>query len=326
MKYYFPDYIKDFVCLADKCPDTCCAMWEICIDDDTLEYYKNVPGEFGVRLKNSIVNDEDGDPVFRLNGRRCPFLNNDNLCDIHIKLGEEHTCEVCREHPRFTEIYDCFTEISLSASCPAANDLIFGTTLKKSTYPVPEYDGKDELLNALVIERTCLLDLLAEAQSTEEMSQFLRLQTKKVSDRLYEYNDAFDAFFIFDSKSITDFEKMLLTNSEILTEEWCELLKIASEKELPEKDFTDYCVDNISDLRKAYSYFVYRYFLKAVNDEENELNSAFISLCLFLSADVAAKTHTEYKECFRVFSKEIEHDTDNIEIIKDYIADKGYYL
>ena len=29
-----PDYYKKFSCIADKCPDTCCAGWEIVVDDE----------------------------------------------------------------------------------------------------------------------------------------------------------------------------------------------------------------------------------------------------------------------------------------------------
>ena len=59
MKIYVPDYYKDFRCLAGDCKHSCCIGWEIDIDEDTLDYYKSVEGEFGERLKNNIsYNDE----------------------------------------------------------------------------------------------------------------------------------------------------------------------------------------------------------------------------------------------------------------------------
>ena len=54
MKIYVPDYYKDFRCLAGDCKHSCCIGWEIDIDEDTLDYYKSVEGEFGERLKNNI--------------------------------------------------------------------------------------------------------------------------------------------------------------------------------------------------------------------------------------------------------------------------------
>ena len=37
-----PDYYNKFTCIADKCPDNCCRGWEIDIDEDTLDYYKDL--------------------------------------------------------------------------------------------------------------------------------------------------------------------------------------------------------------------------------------------------------------------------------------------
>ena len=35
-----PDYYKEFSCIAGACPDTCCAGWQIVIDDKSLKKYK----------------------------------------------------------------------------------------------------------------------------------------------------------------------------------------------------------------------------------------------------------------------------------------------
>ena len=37
-----PDYYKEFSCIAGACPDTCCAGWQIVIDDKSLKKYKRV--------------------------------------------------------------------------------------------------------------------------------------------------------------------------------------------------------------------------------------------------------------------------------------------
>ena len=54
MKTRVPDYFKQFKCIASECEDTCCAGWEIVIDDDTYDMYKSVEGKFGERLKKEI--------------------------------------------------------------------------------------------------------------------------------------------------------------------------------------------------------------------------------------------------------------------------------
>lgn len=82
MKIRVPDYYKDFKCIADKCEDTCCAGWEVDVDDDSYEYYKTVTGPFGDRIKSVMVPPtEEEEACFTLNNGRCPFLNDNNLCD-----------------------------------------------------------------------------------------------------------------------------------------------------------------------------------------------------------------------------------------------------
>ena len=59
MKIRMPYYYKDFKCIASKCTDTCCAGWQIIIDEDTYSKYKNVKSDFGKRLNSEIIRYED---------------------------------------------------------------------------------------------------------------------------------------------------------------------------------------------------------------------------------------------------------------------------
>ena len=47
-----PDYFEQFRCLAGDCPHTCCAKWEVVIDEDTARRYAAEPGPFGERLRS----------------------------------------------------------------------------------------------------------------------------------------------------------------------------------------------------------------------------------------------------------------------------------
>lgn len=46
-----PEYYEKFSCIASRCKDSCCAGWEIDIDEDSYAYYNSVEGKFGKRLK-----------------------------------------------------------------------------------------------------------------------------------------------------------------------------------------------------------------------------------------------------------------------------------
>lgn len=121
MRYLKPHFYDTFACTAGDCPDTCCAGWQIMIDEDSLERYGNEPGEFGKILRNSIDWEEE---CFYQNNRRCAFLNDENLCDLYKALGPDALCDTCRMYPRHTEEYEGLRELSLSLSCPEAAKII----------------------------------------------------------------------------------------------------------------------------------------------------------------------------------------------------------
>ncbi len=125
MEYRFPYYFEDFCCTAAECEDTCCAGWAIMIDDESLEKYEKMDGAFGNRLRNSIDWKEGS---FLQYNKRCAFLNDDNLCDIHIEAGEGMLCDTCKNYPRHMEEYEGLREGSLSLSCIEAAKIILGCT------------------------------------------------------------------------------------------------------------------------------------------------------------------------------------------------------
>lgn len=92
----------EFVCIADRCKHSCCIGWEIDIDDDTFRMYQEIPGTFGEYVRSRIATEEDGTHHFILGeDERCPFLNEQNLCELILNLGEDALCDICSEHPRF---------------------------------------------------------------------------------------------------------------------------------------------------------------------------------------------------------------------------------
>ena len=121
MEFTFPNYYKEFSCIAGSCPDTCCAGWQIVIDNKTLKKYQHFKGPFHNRLHNDIDWKEH---VFRQYNRRCAFLNEENLCDIYTEAGPKMLCDTCRNYPRHIEEFESLREISLSLSCPEAARII----------------------------------------------------------------------------------------------------------------------------------------------------------------------------------------------------------
>lgn len=124
-----PEYYDEFSCIASRCKDSCCAGWEIDIDEESYEYYRTREGAFGDRLRESMFVAEDGGYRFKLKGpKRCAMLNDNNLCDLYTELGEEALCEVCTEYPRFSLVYGQVEQKALSLSCEEVGRILFNRT------------------------------------------------------------------------------------------------------------------------------------------------------------------------------------------------------
>lgn len=113
---YVPNYYSRFKCIADKCRHTCCKGWEIDVDEDSLKRYQTHP-----EIMEKI---EDGSYILQGDEERCPFLREDNLCQMIIDHGEDFICNICKDHPRFRNYHEDYIEMGLGLCCEAVCDLV----------------------------------------------------------------------------------------------------------------------------------------------------------------------------------------------------------
>lgn len=182
MKLCVPDYYDQFHCIASACRDNCCIGWEIDVDETCVHRYQQEKGTFGQRLRAAIR--QEGDHFcFRMIGERCVFLNEQNLCDLIRNLGEDALCQICRDHPRFTDSFGIRRETGLGLCCEEAARLVlihpkpltfqFGETDEEA-----QVDECDQLrLSALLAVRKALFALVQNRSIpvTERMCQALTL-------------------------------------------------------------------------------------------------------------------------------------------------------
>lgn len=183
MDIFAPSYYKNFRCIADKCRHNCCIGWEIDIDPESLEFYKTQSDILG------IISFE-GTPHFVLGEQdRCPFLNKNNLCDLIINHGEQHLCQICRDHPRFRSFFDMRTEIGVGLTCEAAARLILdndfslekiGEDGEPSEYSAEEEDFfnyRDEIFSRRPEDFAHLLPKMTVSELAEVFITLERLDT-----------------------------------------------------------------------------------------------------------------------------------------------------
>ncbi len=211
MEFRMPSYYNQFKCIADKCPETCCAGWAIVIDDKTLESYKDMTGEAGEYVRDKVDFEEN---IYKRCGERCAFLNDSNLCDLIINQGEDRLCKTCTRYPRHFEEYGDLVEAALSMSCPVAAGLIIDNPDRdRFKCRVDETKNKGEkvdnkLLDVLLRVRKLIFAITGDrTKSVDQRMMEILLLTEKIQPLIFDYEKLgakrrFNAF----SKSI--FQKL----------------------------------------------------------------------------------------------------------------------
>lgn len=291
-----PSFYKDFKCIAGACPDSCCQGWEVDADWDTLSSYSNLTGEIKNRIDSVLDKDEFGNTVFRLaDKKRCPFLNNDNLCDIHIAVGQEYTPYTCRTFPRFINDFGGTREMGVSFSCPVAADMMYALEEPMSF--------KDELID----EPPTLNEIDAQTyyyltKARKKAFEIIRNSQKPVSQRLIELLD----YGVEIQQDLEEYEPEndmteffdVFKNPELINPQWTEKVNNGSIKPVENKMF----YVNIA------SYFIYRYFLTAVYDYDvlSKIKMAVVGV-------LVAVCFGDDSWTMHLWSKETEHSQYNMD-------------
>ncbi|MGL5676222.1 MAG: flagellin lysine-N-methylase [Cellulosilyticaceae bacterium] len=119
-----PSYYEDFRCIGGACEDTCCAGWQLPIDEETYKRYKKVKHPDMKRRLNKELVEKKGsaDPEYaakiKLKNNSCAFLAKDGLCDVYKQLGEDYMSHSCKCYPRTMNEVGGRIEYSMTTSCP----------------------------------------------------------------------------------------------------------------------------------------------------------------------------------------------------------------
>ena len=312
MRIVKPRYYDVFRCVAAACTDSCCKEWDVQVDEASAEYYRQLPGALGDRLRQVLSTDEDGETVMTIENGRCPMWRQDGLCRIQAELGHEALCKTCREFPRLTHDYGDFVELGLELSCPEAARLILNAEAGESVITevpggeAPEYDK--EAMEVLLRTRKEMLHLL-EAQLP--MGQVLAVglmyayhaQGQLDGDEPTEFNPLAalaEAEQFAKAGSVGELIRFY-ADLEILTDAWRNRLENPLTGQWNEQ------------LRRMARYGVERYWLQAVSDYDLVGRvKMIVAACLLVKA-----LGGDTIETAQLYSKEVENSIDNVEAILD---------
>ena len=301
MKTFVPNYYKDFKCIAQKCRHNCCIGWEIDIDEETLLKYENRKGKFSRKLKQGIEHNEDC-ACFRLDGKgRCVFLNEKNLCDIILNLGEESLCQICSDHPRFRNYYSDRIEMGLGLCCEEAGRIILEQDIPFSLVLLSDDGDKDETDDT-------------EFRKYKE-NIFEMLNGNKLT--LNEKINIFSSYCEYEIPELSKNERIdLFLSLERLDDKWSAVLN-----QLKGTDISDVIIPEKYDkhFENIIKYFTYRHITT-----KNDTEMIFFILTSYRMIENLCKMHIknycdltidDIIEYCRLYSSEIEYSDENIEKI-----------
>ncbi len=363
MKVCRPDFYKEFQCIGSACQDTCCAQWEIEVDETSADRYEADGGPLAEEFRKYLVRKED-ENYFRLTtDKRCPFLNEENLCRMILTMGEDSICDICREHPRFYHWFGEYTEVGLGLCCEEAGRLLFSQKeplcfeiLSDGETEEQEYIAEEDYWVELLLEaRKQLIDLLQDRSLSLEirvekmircahrMQPFLEEEDLEGLEELLENHILFEegtveAALLPDSSALTEmlafYEKL-----ESLDDSWPEKMREIKEKlgsllgQLP--DYLDMIRESgrETEYEQLLMYFVFRYFMEAIYDGSVLAPLLFtaVSLRMILLLDLDSYCRTgSYTLEDRIrnakwYSKEIEYCPDNMERLAEVLEEKGIW-
>jgi len=300
MKLITPTFYKDFKCIAGDCPDSCCQGWEVDADSASLEYYKSLNGSIKEKIDSVLDKDEYGNTIFRLaEKKRCPFLNKDNLCDMHIAIGGEHTPYTCRTFPRFINDFGGTREMGISFSCPVASDIMWN--LKESFNFTYEFNELPPSLNDIDAQLYFKLQ-----KARQEAYAIVQNNDLSLNERLINLLD----FGVELQKEIDNYKEgsegipffEVFDNPEVINTEWAEKVKNAD---------NNAAILNTKSNESIAMYFLFRYFLTAVfdNDALSKVKMAVIGVLIPTYFGNDSWT-------IHLWSKETEHSDINMERYK----------
>ena len=311
MKFIKPNFYDAFHCTAAACSDTCCAGWEIDVDPDTVEYYENLEGELGDRLREELCDLPDGTVCFRLGeNERCPFLDDDNLCELILKLGDDALCEICREHPRFYEELGGRVEMGVGLCCEEAARLIL--TKKEKTALVVTGEGTlDEEETALLMLREKLFD------AAQDRGEPLKRRMERILSLCGAHMP--DISFVQWADCYLSLERM--------DESWTELLASlrTHADALPLDEFAAHMKTRETEYEQLLVYFLYRHVPEALDDGDVSSKAAFAVASvrlLFALGALHFLLHGDFTvedqiALCRLYSAEVEYSDDNMEALFD---------
>jgi lysine-N-methylase len=310
MEIVKPKYFNSFKCVAGRCPDTCCAGWDVEIDDASAEKYKSETGCLKQYFDKHLTTDEDG-YIFSLVDGRCPMLDENNLCRIQLENGETALCDTCQLFPRYFDDYGEIRETGLGLGCPEAARILLS----------PETDveldrtvkSPDRIYNLLTEKREEFFTIL------DNKNFDLKMKLSAVLFSAAEFQSDIDKVDMLGGDSSVEFSECInvLEKMEYISDKRKGRLISLSE----EKAIYHNSEKFAGDIVRLFKYYLMRYMMTACFDLDLLTKVKYgIFACIITERLYDSVPELSFDERVRIlygYSKEVEYSQINLDILDD---------
>lgn len=309
-----PEFFDSFKCVADRCPDTCCAGWDVEIDDKSAEKYKNEKGCLKEYFEKHLTTDEDG-YIFSLTDGRCPLLDEMKLCRIQLEKGEAALCDTCRLFPRYFDDYGEIRETGLGLGCPeVARILLLPETNVCLDRTVK---SPDRIYNILSEKREVFFAIL------DNMRFDLKTKLSSVLFSAAEFQSEIDRIDMLGSDSSVPFSDCIsvLKKMEYISDERRQKLVSLSDEKAIYRNSEKYA----EDLVRLFKYYLMRYMMTACFDLDLLTKVKYgIFACIVTKRLYDSVPELSFDDRVRIlcgYSKEVEYSQINLDILDEAMYD-----
>ena len=306
MKETAPEYYSRFSCIADRCRHTCCAGWEIDIDPDSLERYESMPGPLGDKLRSRIRKEQECASFIMTEDERCPFLQENGLCELIVTKGDGILCQICRDHPRFWNELSDRNEMGLGFCCEEACRLILENEEPMRMVVTDPGEGEDP-----EPEEQVFLD------RREALWARIADRSLPVTERIRQLAADAEINWLTD----TELLKRFLLTLECMDPAWQEHVRKMDGAVLYEK--RTYPKEIEIALEQLMAALIYRHYTRILDGETEQEVLKWI-IRMWQTVLMAARTEgdmtlRELEETVRMFSGEIEYSDENPQMLTEFL-------
>lgn len=310
MEIVKPKYFNSFKCIAGRCPDTCCAGWDVEIDDASAEKYKSETSCLKQYFDKHLTTDEDG-YIFSLVDGRCPMLDENNLCRIQLEHGETALCDTCRLFPRYFDDYGEIRETGLGLGCPEAARILLSPETDAQLDRTVE--SPDRIYNLLTEKREEFFTIL------DNKNFDLKMKLSAVLFSAAEFQSDIDKVDMLGGDSSVEFSECInvLEKMEYISDKRKERLISLSE----EKAIYHNSEKFAGDIVRLFKYYLMRYMMTACFDLDLLTKVKYgIFACIITERLYDSVPELSFDERVRIlygYSKEVEYSQINLDILDD---------